>query len=164
MLHPATAHFAISLPVIASLLGLLYLVKPSEVMSKITSRFTLFAAIFIVVAYFTGKNDAKEVFEFLSSDAKGVLVQHAKLGLYLAVSISVVALVKMFGCMKQSFKTEALAIVLLLAVTGATLYQGKIGGRLTYEHGAHVKGYAEGQACIAEAAAMDEDDEDEDEE
>lgn len=159
MIHPAIAHFAVALPIISLVLGLLYLFKPTEVMSKISSRFLSFAAIFIVLAYFTGKNDAKEIIEFLSSDAKAQLIQHAQLGLYLAISMTVVALIKMFGCFKKMFKVEILAVVLLAVLTAATFYQGKMGGELTYTYGANVKGYVAGQACIAEAAAMEDDDE-----
>jgi uncharacterized membrane protein len=160
MLHPAAAHFAISLPIISLVLGLLYIFKPSEIMSKISTRFLVFAAIFVVVAYFTGKNDAKEVFEFLTSDGKTALGAHAKLGLNLAIAMSVLAVVKMFACFKKIFKVELLVVVLLAVVSAGILTQGKMGGEITYTHGAHVLDHAKGQACIAEAAEM-EDDEDE---
>ncbi len=168
MLHPAIAHFAISLPIISLVLGLLYLFKPSELMSKITSRFFVFAAVFAVAAYFTGKNDAQEVFEFLSNDAKSVLVQHAQLGLYLAISMVVIAVVKFIGCKKNIFKLEILSVVLLLLLSGATLYQGKMGGQLTFEHGAHVKiaqDLGKQVKVMKEELSMcEDDDEDEDEE
>ena len=164
MIHPAAAHFAISLPIISLVLGLLYLFKPSDMMSKISTRFLVFAAIFVVVAYFTGKNDAKVVFEFLTSDAKGVLVEHAKLGQYLAITMVAVALIKMFGCYKKMFKIELFAVILLAVLSAGILSQGKMGGELTFTHGAHVEKYSEGQACLAEAAEMgDDEDEDEDE-
>ena len=163
MLHPAAAHFAISLPIISLVLGLLYLFKPSEMMSKISTRFLVFAAIFVVVAYFTGKNDAKEVFEFLTSDAKSILVEHAKLGKYLAIAMVVVALIKMFGCFKKMFKIELFAVILLAVLSAGVLSQGKMGGELTFKHGAHVEKYSEGQACLAEAAEMGDDEDEEDE-
>ena len=162
MLHPALAHFAISLPIISLVLGLIYLYKPNELMSKISTRFLVLAAIFTIAAYFTGKNDAQEVWSTLSSDAKSLLSQHADLGLYLAIGMGAAALVKVFGCHKQIFKLELVAVVLLLVLSGATIFQGKMGGQLTFEHGAHVSGYADGQKCIKLAAEM-EDDEDEDE-
>ena len=166
MLHPAVAHFAISLPIISLVLGLLYLFKPNEMMSKITSRFFVFAAIFTIIAFFTGKNDAQEVFEFLSNDAKSVLVQHAQLGLYLAIGMGIVAVIKFIGCLKSMFKVELLAIILLLVLSGATLFQGKMGGQLTYEYGAHVK---EAQELSKQVKVMKDElsmceDEDEDEE
>ncbi len=174
MLHPAAAHFAISLPVIALVLGLLYLFRPTEVMSKVSSRFLAFAAIFIVAAYFTGKNDAGEVFAALEAfdyvKAPSLLGEHAKMGFYLAIATTAVALIKMFGCYKRMFKVELLAILLLAGVTAATLYQGKMGGELTYEHGLHVAKHAQMQntageaaAAAAEAAEFGDDDEDEDE-
>jgi len=161
MLHPAAAHFAISLPVISLVLGLVYLFKSSEVMSKITSRFFLFAAVFVVVAYFTGKHDAKEVFEFLTSDAKTTLVAHAKLGLNLAIAMSIIALIKMFGCYKKMFKVELLSIVFLAVLVFFTLNQGKMGGELVYKHGANVEKFADGQTCLAEASEMDDDEDEE---
>lgn len=106
MLHPALAHFAISLPIISLVLGLLYLFRPSEMMSKISSRFLVFAAIFMIAAFFSGRNDAQEVFEFLSSDAKAVLGQHADLGMYLAIGMTIVAILKFVGCQKNKFKFE----------------------------------------------------------
>ena len=164
MLHPAIAHFAISLPIISLVLGLLYLYKPSELMSKISSRFLVFAAIFMVAAYFTGKNDASEVFDFLSSDAKGLLVKHANLGMYLAIIMAVTAIIKAIGCHKKIFKLELLSVVLLLVLSGATLFQGKMGGELTFEHGANVSGYAECQKDLKEVKEMCEDEEDEEDE
>ena len=163
MLHPAIAHFAISLPIISLVLGLLYLYKPNELMSKISTRFLVFAAIFVIVAYFTGKNDASEVFSTLTPDAKALLIQHAQLGLYLAIGMGVVAVIKFVGCLKNMFKVELIAVLLLLVLSGATLFQGKMGGQLTFDYGTHVSGYVDGQKCIKEAAEM-EDDEDEDEE
>jgi len=168
MLHPAIAHFAISLPIISLILGLLYLFKPTEIMSKITSRFFLFAAIFVIAAYFTGKNDAQVVFEFLSNDAKSLLVQHAQLGLYLAIGMGIVAIIKLIGCKKSIFKVELLAIVLLLVLSGAILFQGKMGGQLTFEYGAHVKVAQDlgkqVKTMKEELSMCEDDDEDEDEE
>ena len=77
--------------------------------------------------------------------------------------MTLIALIKMFACYKRAFKMEILAVLLLAVLTAATFYQGKMGGELTYTYGAHVKGYAEGKTCIAEAKEMEDDDEDEEE-
>ena len=164
MLHPSSAHFAVVLPLVALIISLLYLYKKDETFSKLSTSSMVLAALFIVIAYFTGKDDAKHVFEFLSSDAKGVLVEHAKPGKYLAIAIAVVAVINLFGFIKKIFKVQIVSIILLALVVGGVFLQGKKGGELTYTYGAHVNGYADGQACIAEAAAMDDDDEDEEEE
>ncbi|MDA7817842.1 hypothetical protein N9A28_06595 [Sulfurimonas sp.] len=161
MIHPAVAHFAISLPLISLVLGLIYLYKPTEFMSKVSTRFLAFAAIFIVGAFFTGKEDGMEVYKFLSGDGKSLLLQHKEYGLYLVISLPVIALIKIFGCKKEMFKVEVVAVVLLALVSAGIVYQGKIGGELTYTYGAHVKDHSEGRACLAENAMDDEDDEDE---
>jgi len=168
MLHPAAAHFAISLPLISLVLGLLYLFKPSEMMSKISTRFLVFAAIFVVVAYFTGKNDAGIVINTLSTfdyvSPPSLLGEHAKLGQYLAITMVVVALIKMFGCFKKMYKIELFAIILLAVLSAGILSQGKIGGELTYEHGLNVAKHAQMQNVAAEAAEMGDDEDDEEEE
>jgi hypothetical protein len=52
-----------------------------------------------------------------------------------------IALVKMAGCKMKNFAIEAIAVILLLGATGATLYQGKLGGEITYNHGMPFKAY-----------------------
>jgi len=164
ILHPATAHFAIVLPILATIVGILYILKPSETASKVSAASILFAAIFIALAYFAGKEDGAEVYKFLSIEGKSLLKEHAKLGEYLAISMGVVAAIELFAFYKKLFKLEILAVVLVATVAGTTLYQGKMGGELTYTYGAHVKDHAEGRACLAENSMDDDDEEDDDSE
>jgi len=60
----------------------------------------------------------------------------------------VITAIKLFGCYKKVFKAEMISIVLLSVVAGTTLYQGKMGGDITYKYGANVEQYAEGMECI----------------
>lgn len=152
MLHPPSTHFAVAIPLVALVIGFIYLYKPSELMSKFFTSAIVLAAIFVVTAYFTGKNDGSEVFQFLAPEGKELLKKHANLGLYLALSIGVVALVSLFGQFKNIFKVQAASIVLLLLVSGGILFQGKMGGELTYTYGAHVQDYAKGAECLKQAA------------
>ena len=113
MLHPASAHFAIVLPILSLIFGMAYLIKPSEMMSKISTRVMVFAAIFMTAAFFTGKEDGGEVYVYLSEAGQALLVQHKDLGLYLAVVMGVAALVKFYGCYKSSLKAEIFSIILI---------------------------------------------------
>lgn len=148
MLHPAIAHFAVSLPIISLVLGLAYLYKPTELMSKISSRFFVFAAIFMIAAFFSGKEDGSEVYALLSGEGKLLLMDHKDLGLYLAIGMGITAVVKFFGCQKKNKKIEVVSILLVALVAMATLYQGKMGGELTFEHGAHVTNHSDGMDCL----------------
>jgi len=141
MMHPATAHFAIVLPIVALVFGLIYMYTKSEGMSKISSRVTLFAALAMIGVWYTGSQAGPEIFDYLSQDGKGVLIAHKELGEYLAIALGIVALIKIIGCRIKSFKTEAFSILLLLVITAATLYQGKLGGEITYNHGMPFKAY-----------------------
>ncbi|MBW6487881.1 DUF2231 domain-containing protein [Sulfurimonas sp.] len=157
MLHPATVHFAVVLPLIALIIGLVYLLKPSDSIQKISTGFVLFGAIFVGIAFLTGKEDAGAVFEFLSSDGKSALKEHAKLGQYLAIATGLVAALNLFGYFKKLYKVELLSIVLVAAISAGVLYQGKMGGEITYKYGAHVEGYSDGKACIEEKALFEDD-------
>lgn len=159
MLHPAAAHFAVSLPIISLILGLAYLIKPSELMSKISTRFMVFAMIFIIVAFFSGKADGAEVYSHLSSEGQHLLIEHKNFALYLVIAMVVAALIKVYGCFKNALKVEIFAIILVALVSAGVLFQGKMGGELTFEHGAHVAKHAEGLACLADAAEFGDDEE-----
>ncbi|EDZ61934.1 hypothetical protein SMGD1_0720 [Sulfurimonas gotlandica GD1] len=150
MLHPSAAHFAISLPIISLILGLAYLYKPTELMSKVSSRFMVFAAIFIIIAFFTGKHDGGEVYMLISGEGQALLKQHKQLGLYLAIAMGIAAVIKFYGCQKQVFKAELFSIILVAIIAGGVLFQGKMGGELTYTYGAHVKDHSDGMDCLAD--------------
>ena len=159
MLHPAAAHFAVVLPILSLVLGIAYLIKPSELMSKISTRFMVAATIFMIIAYFLGKNDGTEAYMLLSSDAKALLLEHKTFGLYLTWAMGITTLIKMFGCFKNNFKAEIVAVALMALIVGATLFQGKMGGELTYNHGANVTKHAAGMECLADEEEDDEDEE-----
>ena len=135
MLHPAIAHFAIVLPIVASVFGLVYLYTRSEGMSKISTRVMVFAALGMIAAWYTGGQDGSDVYDYLSEEGQHELLEHKALGLYLAIAMGVITLLKLLACKMKKFALEALAIVLLLGVTGATLLQGKHGGEIVYEYG-----------------------------
>jgi len=148
MLHPATAHFAVVLPILSLILGMAYLIKPSELMSKISTRFMVFATLFMVAAFFTGKNDGSEVYPLLSDAGAALLIAHKDFGLYLVLAMAAATLVKLYGCFKKVIKAEIFAVILVAMVAGGVLYQGKMGGELVYTHGAHVEKHSDGMDCL----------------
>ena len=160
MLHPAAAHFAVVLPILSLVLGIAYLIKPSDLMSKISTRFMVGATIFLVIAFFTGKEDGGATWILLSAEGKALLVQHKDLGLYLAIAMGVATLIKFYGCFESNIKAEIFAIVLIAIIAGATLFQGKMGVELTYTHGANVELHSDGMDCLEEMAEDEEDEED----
>lgn len=148
MLHPAAAHFAIALPVVASVFGLIYLFTRSEGMSKISTRTLVFAALGVIAAWYTGSQAGPDVYPLLSDEGQKELIEHKTLGLYLAIAFGVIAVIRFVGCKMNKFAIEALATVLLLGATVMTFAQGKEGGELTYEYGAGVEKHADGLDCL----------------
>jgi len=148
MLHPAMAHFAVSLPIISMILGFAYLYRQSELMSKISTRFFVFAAIFMIIAFFSGKHDGGEVYILLTGEGRKLLLAHKDFGLYLTIAMAIAAIIKFYGCSKKNLKAEMLSIFIVAIVASGVLYQGKMGGELTFTHGAHVKDHSKGLECI----------------
>ncbi len=141
MLHPATVHFAMVLPVVASVFGLIYLVKRDELMSKISSRTTLVAALAMIGVWYTGDQAGPEIYDYLSKAGKHELMEHKALGFYLAIAMAIIAALNMAGCLMKKFIIQAVAIVLLLGATVVTFAQGKDGGEIVYNHGMPFKAY-----------------------
>ena len=141
MLHPATVHFAMVLPVVASVFGIIYLIKKDELMSKISSRATLIAALAMIGVWYTGNQAGPEIYDYFSEAGKHELMEHKALGLYLAIAMAIIAALKIAGCLMKKFIIEAVAIVLLLVATVVTFAQGKDGGEIVYNYGMPFKAY-----------------------
>jgi len=161
MIHPATAHFAMALPVVASVFGLAYLYSKTEIMSKISTRTTLIAALAMIAAWYTGNQAGPEIYDYLSQAGKHELVEHKELGLYLAIAMGVIALIQIAGCQMRRFGVQLLAIVLLLGATATTFLQGKHGGEIVYNYGMPFKAYMIEDSLHEAAKAADEAEEDE---
>jgi uncharacterized membrane protein len=114
----------------------------------------VFASLFLIVAFFTGKEDGSEVYPLLSEEGQALLIEHKNLGLYLAVGMAITALIKFYGCFRANIKIELISVLLLALITAGVLYQGKMGGELTYTHGANVEKHSDGLDCLEEQAEM----------
>ncbi len=159
MLHPATAHFAIALPLVASVLGAIYFAKRNEGMAKLSSFAIVVTAIAIGVAWYTGNQAGPKIFDFLSSEGKHELLEHKQLGLYLAIAMAIIAVIKVVGCQMKKFALEALAIVATFVIAGTVLLQGKHGGEIVYDNGQPFKAQMI-NSTLKEAAAAAEDEDD----
>ena len=161
MIHPATAHFAMVLPVVATVFGLAYLYSRTELMGKTSARATLFAALAMIAAWYTGSQAGPEIIDYLSQDGKHELLEHKELGEYLAIAMGIIALLQIAGCKLKKFALELLAILLLIGATGVTFLQGKHGGEIVYNHGMPFKAYMIEDTLHEAAKAADEAEDDE---
>ena len=141
MLHPATVHFAMVLPIVAAVCGVVYMITRKEILSKISTMSTVVAALAMIAVWYTGSQAGPQIYNYLSETGQATLIEHKNLGLYLAIAMGVIALIKMLGCKMKIFAVEVLAILLLLGATGVTLLQGKMGGEIVYNHGMPFKAY-----------------------
>lgn len=141
MIHPAIVHFAMVLPVVASVFGLIYLFKRDEATSKLSSRAIVVAALAMIAAWYTGDQAGPAIYDYLSEAGQHELREHKELGLYLAIAMGVIAIIKFIGCKMKNFGIEALAVILLFGATLVTFAQGKDGGEIVYNHGMPFKAY-----------------------
>ncbi len=146
-LHPVVVHFAIVLPLVALSFQGLYLMKKDMAYSKAALVLLVFTALFTIAAYFTGGEDAKNgVGEILSTyDEKGMaeLKNHAALGLYLFITMTMIALLKLINNFVIRKKiVDVIVFVLLFAGTAMMFVQGNEGGEIVYEHGTLFEGHA----------------------
>ena len=163
MIHPASAHFAMVLPVVASVFGLAYMISKTEMMSKISARTALVAAIAMIGVWYTGEKIAgPAVAQYLSAAGRGELIEHRDLGRYLAIAMTLVALIQIAGCRMRKQGLQIVGIVLIFVVMAVTFLQGKHGGELVYEYGQPFK-MEKVQSYLKEAAATAEESEDCDE-
>jgi len=136
ILHPATVHFAMVLPVVASAFGIAYMINRTETMSKISARTALVAAIAMIGVWYTGEKVAgPEVYNFLDAAGKAELLEHRDLGRYLAIAMTIVAFIQILGCKMKKSAIQIIGILLTIVVMGVTFLQGKHGGEIVYEHG-----------------------------
>lgn len=163
MIHPASAHFAMVLPVVASVFGLAYMISKTEMMSKISARTALVAAIAMIGVWYTGEKIAgPAVAQYLSAAGRGELIEHRDLGRYLAIAMTLVALIQIAGCRMRKQGLQIVGIVLTFVVMAVTFLQGKHGGELVYEYGQPFK-MQKVQSYLKEAVATAEESEDCDE-
>ena len=136
VLHPATLHFAIILPLVASVFGIIYMANKTETMSKISARTALVAAIAMIGVWYTGEKIAgPEIYNYLDAAGKAELLEHRDLGRYLAIAMTIVALIQIIGCRMKKSSIQIFGILLTIVVMAVTFLQGKDGGEIVYEHG-----------------------------
>jgi len=161
MLHPATVHFAMVLPVVASAFGIAYLITKTEGMSKISARVTLVSALAMIGVWYTGSQAGPLIYDYLSEAGQATLIQHKTLGLYLAIALSIIALLQIVACKLKKHIIQAIAIVALVIVSATTMFQGKLGGELVYNHGTPFKSYMIMDSINEAVATAEEAEEDE---
>lgn len=163
MIHPATAHFAMVLPVVASAFGIAYMITETETMSKISARTALVAALAMIAVWYTGEKIAgPAVAEYLSAAGKAELLEHRDLGRYLAIAMALVALIQIAGCRMKKSGIQIVGIILTIGVMAVTFLQGKDGGEIVYEYGQPFK-MERTQMYLKDAAVTAEETEDCDE-
>ena len=140
-LHPAIVHFAIVLPILVLIFQGLFLATKELTYSKISFILAIVTALFLIGAWYSGgiMQDAKgSIYPLLSEGGKEELSEHAKLGFYLAIAMSILAILKVVASKLQKQILEVVFLIGIVIFIGLNLKQGKDGGELVYEYGAGV--------------------------
>ena len=138
-LHPALVHFAIVLPLVAFTLQFLFLRTKKSCYSAATMITLVFATVFVIAAWYSGKADAKEVYETLMTYTENgavILKNHGALGFYIMIALGLVTVLKIVLMKIQNSTLEILLLVALIVLSPMLLLQGKSGGDIVYKNGA----------------------------
>lgn len=138
VIHPLFVHFAIALPIVVLILELINIFAKKRAIGVMSFFFMLLIAVAFLSAYLTGVTDGKAAKEFLSAEAKEVLVAHKQLGIYLVYSSGILLLFKLFSVMIRKTAIRILFFLVLLVFTAAVFNEGKKGGELVYKYGVNV--------------------------
>jgi len=154
-LHPALVHFAIVLPLITLVFELIYRVSKNHIYSHISFILAIFSAIFIALAMYSGNIAGPDVYPLLNEHGKIELKEHKELGLYLALAMGVLAMIKIASIRLNKNILGIIFVVGMFIFNYGVLVQGHHGGELVYEYGAGVD-------CPTSSDGFDEDEEDDD--
>lgn len=140
-LHPAIVHFAIVLPILTLVFQSLFLVTKNDSYNRVTFVLAIFTALFAIGAWYSGgilQGTAENIYPMLPEKGQEELKEHAALGQYLAISMSILAILKIIASKIQKQGLEIIFLVGLIVYIGTNLEQGKDGGELVYEYGAGI--------------------------
>ncbi len=139
-LHPPVVHFAVALTITGVLFDILGFLLNKE--SLKTAGFWVFlAGVFAVWgAMLSGEvaeESVEEVVKILG--AESLLETHETLGKTLPWIFTILALLRFYLHIKPSKKLFGIYLILALVGIGLIGYQGRLGGKMVYEHGVGVK-------------------------
>lgn len=139
-LHPPVVHFAIALIITGVIFDLTGFILNKESLKNAGFWVIIFGTISVWGAMFTG-HFAEELVE---NTIKGNLVydlleEHEEVGNILPWIVSILAGFRIFLNFRPNQKLFILYILAGLVIAGMVSFQGRLGGKLVFEHGVGVK-------------------------
>ncbi len=139
-LHPPVVHFAIALIITGVIFDLTGFILNKESLKNAGFWVIIFGTISVWGAMFTG-HFAEELVE---NTIKGNLVydlleEHEEVGNILPWIVSILAGFRIFLNFRPNQKLFILYILAGLVIAGMVGFQGRLGGKLVFEHGVGVK-------------------------
>lgn len=138
LLHPPVVHFAIVLPIVALALEGVWLITKEDAYSKAALWASVVATLFLVAAWNTGKIAGPDAYVLLDEVGKAKLAEHKNLGTVLALSMLVLAGIKVVAFQRKNRLLELIFAAAMTIFVLFVLLQGKYGGELVFDHAAGV--------------------------
>jgi len=134
--HPLAVHFAVSLPFIALLFQWASLANSSKGYQNAANLIFLLGALFIVIAFVTGKAAGPDVKPLLPIPGQDLYDQHRDLGTYLTLGYLAIILLKLIATIiKKELLRYMITISMVIALI-ALAFEIKSGHELVYGFGA----------------------------
>jgi uncharacterized membrane protein len=136
-LHPAIVHFPIALLTIAALFGLISLFTKKEFFKEVAFWNLLLGVIGAIAAVLTGLIQEQTLVH--NEEIHQILVKHEMNGFIILILSFTLLTWAWVRKNKFTRKEHSLWVLFLLIGTSLIFYQGFLGGKMVFEHGAGVK-------------------------
>jgi len=139
-LHPPVVHFAIALILIGVLFDITGFIFNRESLKNAGFWTIVFGALAVWGAMFTGHYAEELVEEAIKgTEAYDLLEEHEEIGEILPWIVSILAGFRVFLNFRPNKKLFILYMAAGIVVAGMVGFQGRLGGKMVYEHGVGVK-------------------------
>jgi uncharacterized membrane protein len=138
VLHPPLAQFAVVLPIIAIFFHFLGISHKNDTLLKSANYLFIIGTIFIFLAFLSGRASAPDIKPLLNEDGKLLFHKHLRLGYTIILFYTILMLLKIFSVFVDKRELRIFIGILMIMSVSLVIYQGKMGGELTYRYAAGV--------------------------
>lgn len=136
-IHPFFVHFPIALLIIAGVVAFIDLLKSNYKLKKVVLWNLIFAAFGAIITVVSGLRDANVIPH--NETIHEIMEIHEKIGITVLIITSILTLWIILRNAKMKKPEKILFVLILWIALGLVSYNGYLGGKMVYDHGAGIK-------------------------
>ena len=157
-LHPPIVHFAIALTIIGIIFDILGFALKKESLKYAGFWVFIIGIVAVWGAMLSGEAAEELVEKFVeNTKVEEIFETHEELGKILPWIFTGLGLFRVYLYIKENSKLMIIYLILAFIGIGLIGYQGKLGGKMVYEHGVGVKPLMEKTPIVHNSKAEDDD-------